>query len=129
MPDVLFAIGMALLVMSMVFAVASFMDDALSNGDAGTQLARIFAGTLFLSATFSFLLGLLLLRGERNRADHFVVPLVAGALMGGLEAAMFLNPKTPLLLLLPLVLLVFAFRPVRGVIARLFGGGRPRARR
>ena len=127
-PDVLFAIAMGLLVMSTAFFVASFLDDNLSNGDAGTQLARIFAGTLLMSSIFTFLLGLLLLRGERNQLDHFIVPLVVGAVVGALEALLFLNPRGPLLLLLPLVLFVFAFRPVRRGLGGIFGGRRARAR-
>ena len=127
-PDVLFAIAMALLVMSVAFFLASFMHEDLSNGDAGTQLARIFAGTLTLSSIFIFLLGILLLREERNRVDHFIVPLAIGAIIGGLEAAMFLNPQHALLLLLPMFLLVFALRPVRAWLAGLVPG-RPKARR
>lgn len=105
--------------MSVAFFVASFTDDNLSNGDAGTQLARIFSVTLLMSAIFIFILGMLLLRDERNRLDHFTVPLAVGALVGGLEAAMFLNPNGALLLLAPLLLLVLALRPVRARIAGL----------
>ena len=119
---------MGLFVMSVAFFIASFTDDNLSNGDAGTQLARIFAGTLLMSAMFIFILGILLLRDERNRLDHFIVPLAVGALVGGLEAAMFLNPKSALLLLAPLLLLILALRPVRGWIAG-YVTGRSWARR
>lgn len=127
-PDLLFAIAMGLFVMSGVFFIASFTDDNLSNGDAGTQLARIFSGTLFLSSIFIFLLGILLLRDERTRLDHFTVPLVIGAIVGVLEAAMFLNPQSALLLVGPLLLLVFALRPVRAWLAGLVSG-RAKARR
>ncbi len=119
---------MGLLVMSVAFFMASFFDDNLSNGDAGTQLARIFAGTLLLSSIFICLLGLLLLRDERNRLDHFVVPLAIGAIVGALEAAMFLNPQGAVLLLLPLFLLVFALRPVRAWLAGLVPGRSKAAR-
>ena len=52
-PDVLFAVGMALLTMSVVFFLATFLDDSLSAGDVGTTLARAFAGTLAVSAIVS----------------------------------------------------------------------------
>ena len=119
-PDLVFAMGMALLVMAVVFFVASFVDDTLSNGDAGTVLARVFAGTLFFSAVCAFLLGLLLLRGDRNRLDHYVTPLALGAAVGGLESWLFLRASSPALLLAPLVLLVFALRPVRRALSSVF---------
>ncbi len=123
-PDFLFAAGTALLTMAVAFFIASFVHEDLSAGDAGTALARIFAGTLTLSAIFLFLLGLLLLRADRNQLDHYIVPLIVGVVIGLLESWMFLDPKSPLLLLLPLLLLVFVLRPVRKALANLFGQGR-----
>lgn len=125
-PDVVFAIGMALLVMAVVFFVASFVDDSLSNGDAGTVLARVFAGTLAFSSLCAFVLGLLLLRGDRNRLDHYVTPLVLGTAIGGLESWLFLKAAPPAVLLAPLVLLVFALRPIRRGLSRLFRPGQQR---
>ena len=121
-PDLLFAIATALATMAAVFAAASFLDEDLSNGDAGTDLARIFAGTLMLSAILLALMGFLLLRDERGRADHYRVPILIGLLVGGLEAAMFLDPRSPILLLAPLALLIFVLRPVRRAIAAMLGG-------
>ena len=120
-PDLLFAIATALLTMAAIFVAASFMDEDLSNGDAGTDLARIFAATLALSGILLALMGFLLLRDERGRADHYRVPIPVGGLIGGLEGAMFLDPQAPVFLLGPLLLLVFALRPVRRSLAGLFG--------
>jgi hypothetical protein len=120
-PDFMFAAGAAALTMAVVFFIASFVHEDLSNGDAGTQIARIFAATLMLSSIFLFLLGMLLLRADRNRVEHYIVPLGVGAVIGLLEAWMFLNPKSPVLLLLPLLLLVFVLRPVRRAVAGMFG--------
>ncbi len=116
-PDLLFAIGMIMLTMGFVFFMASFFDDDLSAGDAGTALARVFAGLLAISALLTFLMGILLLRDDRRRADHYVVPLVVGGLIGGMESSLFLNPKSPVFLALPLLLLVFVLRPVRRGLA------------
>lgn len=123
-PDVLFAIGMAMLVMGVAFVGASFLDEDLSSGDAGTDLARIFAGCLMVSSLLTFLMGIMLLRDDRRRADHYVVPLAIGALVGGIEAAFFLAAKTPVFLALPLLLFVFVLRPVRRTLAAIFRPGR-----
>ena len=120
-PDFLFALGAAALTMAVVFFIASFVHEDLSNGDAGTQLARIFAATLMLSAVFLFLLGMLLLRADRNRLEHYIVPLAIGALIGALESWMFLDPRSPAMLLIPLALLVFVLRPVRRGFGALTG--------
>lgn len=120
-PDLLYAIGMAMLTMGAVFFIASFTNDDLSNGDVGTDLARIFAACLGLSAILTFLMGFLLLRDDRGRADHYRVPLVAGGVIGGMESAMFLNPRSAVLLLAPFLLLFFVLRPVRRGLARMLG--------
>lgn len=117
-PDLLFAVGMALLVMAVVFFAASFVSDTLSNGDVGTDLARLFAGTLTLSALFAFMMGILLLRDDRKQVDHYLLPLAVGSVIGALESALFLNPAGPWLLA-PFLLLVFVLRPVRRAVANL----------
>jgi hypothetical protein len=126
-PDLLFAFGMCLLVMAFVFFAASFTNEDLSAGDAGTDLARIFSGTLFISALCAFAMGTLLLRDDRDQLDHYVTPLIVGAAIGGLEATAFLNPSGPLGLLAPFLLFIFVFRPVRRAVSRL--AGRPAAGR
>ncbi|MEO8540416.1 MAG: hypothetical protein ABI577_11805 [bacterium] len=119
-PDVLFALGMALLVMATIFFIASFVDENLSNGDAGTVLARAFAGTLAVSALFAFLLGILLLRSDRNQLDHYVAPLLIGGFVGAIEGWLFLAAQPPVFLLVPLLLLVFSLRPLRRALSRRF---------
>ena len=123
-PDVLFALGMALLTMSVVFFLATFFDDSLSTGDVGTTLARAFAGTLAVSAIFAFLLGLLLLRDERDKLDRYRTPLLLGVVIGGLESWLFLDAQPPLFLLAPMLLLVFALRPVRRSLRNALRPGR-----
>ena len=119
-PDVLFAVGTALLAMAVAFFVASFFDDSLSNGDAGTVLARAFAATLGISALFIFLLGLLLLRDDRKQLDHYRTPLLLGVVIGAIEAWLFLKAVPALFLLGPVLLLIFAFRPIRRAVASMF---------
>ena len=117
-PDVIFTLAAAGLTMAVIFFVASFTNGAVTEGEAGQILARMFAGALALTAGFGFLLGILLLRGERRRPDHYVVPALLGAVIGVLEAVLFLIPAAGFLWA-PFVLLVFAFRPVRRQVARL----------
>ena len=121
-PDFLFACAAALGTMAAVFFVASFVHEDLSQGDAGTQIARIFAATLLLSGLLLGLLGMLLLRDRANRSDHVIVPVAVGVLVGGLESWLFLEPRGAILLLLPMILLVFALRPVRKGLRSLVQG-------
>lgn len=125
-PDLLFSFGMALVTMALIFLVATFTRDDLSSGDAGTQIARIFAGTLTLSALMLFLLGMLLLRDEKKSIDHYRVPLVVGGLAGALESWLFLEPQGAVFLLAPIVLFIFAARPVRRYVSGLIGDRRGR---
>jgi hypothetical protein len=125
-PDFLFACAATLVTMAAVFFTASFVHEDLSNGDAGTDLARIFSGTLLLSGMLLALLGVMLLRDRANRMDHVALPAVVGAVAGGLESWFFLEPRSPAFLLLPVLLLVFALRPVRAGLRRLFSIERAR---
>lgn len=120
-PDLLFAFAAAALTMAVVFFIASFAHEDLSNGDAGTDIARIFAATLTLSAIFLFLLGMMLMRSDRNQLDHYVTPILLGIAVGALESWLFLNPPSPVILLAPLLLFVFVLRPVRRGLGSLFG--------
>ncbi|MCK9520482.1 MAG: hypothetical protein M0R74_15880 [Dehalococcoidia bacterium] len=115
-PDVLFAFGAVAWTMAFVFFAASFFDEEVTAGDAGRVLARIFAAALFISGLFIILLGVALLRDDRGRLDHYVFPICLGMVVGALEAYLFLLPAGEWLFA-PLLLLVFAVRPVR----RLFG--------
>lgn len=126
-PDLLFALAACGWAMAAVVAAATFVSDDLSGGSAGTQLARLFAGTLALSGTFAGLVAMLLL-GPRKRADHVVVPAVIGAALGCLEALLFLDAAPLLLLAAPCAVLVFTWRPLRRLISGTVtpGGGRRR---
>jgi len=123
-PDLLFALASAAWTMSIVFVVASFIDKETTAGEPGTWLARLFSAALTLSGIFGFLLGLILLRDELRQADHFVTPMIIGAIIGGIEAMLFLWPADGFLLA-PFLLLIFVFRPIRRRIARLFGAAGP----
>ncbi len=124
-PDFLFALAMCAWVMAAVFVAATFTSEQLSAGDAGTDLARLFAGALALAGLCGFLIGVLLLRSERNQADHYLTPFALGAVIGAAEAFLFLVPA-PALLFAPFLLLIFVFRPVRRGIARLIRPGAAR---
>ncbi len=121
-PDFLFALAMCAWVMAGIFIVATFTYDELSAGDAGTDLARLFAASLVLAGACGFLIGVMLLRGERRRADHYVTPVIIGAVMGTLEAMLFLWPAEAFLFA-PFALLIFVFRPVRRHLSRMVHPG------
>ena len=122
MPDFLIGLAAALAGMAALMVFASFADDSLSEDSAGRALARIFAAALSLSALFITALALILLRGDRDRADHYIVPVIVGVLIGALEGYLFLNPGEPLLLLLPLLLFVFCSRSLRRKLGSMADG-------
>lgn len=126
-PDLLFALAACGWTMAAVLAMATFLRDDLAGGSAGTELARLFAGTLALSGTFAGLVAMLLL-GPQHRADHVAVPALIGGALGLLEALLFLDAAPVLLLAAPCAVLVFTWRPLRRLIARTVapGGGRRR---
>ena len=120
-PDLLFALATVGWTMAVVFVVASFVDDNLTVGEAGKVLARLFAGALAVASGFTFLLGLVLLRNDRNQADHFLAPMGIGVLTGVLASLLFLTLQFRLLFL-PFLLLILVIRPVR---RRVFSRRRP----
>lgn len=119
-PDVLFAIAAMLLTMAAVFLFASFANSNVPAGDAGRYLARIFAGALVVSALFTGALGVALLRDDRQVVDHYTVPISLGVIAGALESYLFLLPAGRWLWA-PLLLLIFAVRPLRRFVARRLG--------
>lgn len=126
-PDFMFALAATGWTMAAIFVVASFVDSSVTAGEAGVTLARMFSAALAACSLFAFLLGLVLLRGERSTADHYVTPFILGVVMGTLEAIIFLWPEDRLLIA-PFVLLIFVFRPVRRMLARQFRPARGYAR-
>ncbi len=118
-PDLIFALAFAGWTMAIIFFAASFVNDKVTEGDAGKILARLFAGALALTSAFGFALGMLLLRDERRERDHYVVPAILGVAIGLLEALLFLVPAAAFLFV-PFLLLIFAFRGVRRAISRSF---------
>ena len=120
-PDVMFALATAGWTMAVVFVAASFLNDNITVGEAGRVLARLFAGALAVASLFTVLMGLVLLRDDRNQADHFRAPMGIGVLIGGLASLLFLELQFQLLFL-PFLLLIVVIRPVR---RRIFGRRRP----
>ncbi len=116
-PDLLFAMAAAGWAMGAAFTVASFVDSDITAGAAGVTLARLFSASLAVCSLFAFLLGLVLLRDDRGQIDHYVTPILVGALTGMAEAVLFLWPADRLLFA-PFILIVFALRPVRRIVAR-----------
>lgn len=117
-PDVLFAFAVTGWTMAVAFTAASFFDPTVTSGAAGAILARLFSAALAVCSLFAFLLGLVLLRDERTQPDHYVAPAVLGVAIGGAEAVLFLWPADRLLFV-PLIFIVFAFRPIRRLAGRL----------
>ena len=117
-PDLLFALAFSCWTMGAVFFVASFFNANVTAGEAGRILARFFAAALAVTGLFLALLAWGLLRDERTRADHYVVPVLVGVVIGGIESAMFLWPAANFLFA-PFLLLIFVFRPVRKHISRM----------
>jgi hypothetical protein len=126
-PDIVFTLAVAAWAMALAIAVASLFGDSFTVGSAGRILARFFAAALGLSGLLLFLLGVVLLRDDRNERDHYRVPVLLGAGIGLAEAVIMLWPNEALLPL-PLLFLVFALRPVRRRLADALhtraGGGR-----
>ncbi|WP_322795746.1 hypothetical protein [Tepidiforma sp.] len=116
-PDLAFALAAAAAVMAGIFAAATFLVPDLSRGDAGTDLARVFAAFLALAAVSLGAAGVLLSAGSDDRASHVIAPAGIGAAIGVAEALILLRPA-PALIPVPFVLLVFALRPVRRILAR-----------
>lgn len=122
-PDLLIALAATGFTMAIVFTIISFGNDNVTAGEAGRILARMFAGALAVAAVLVAVLAVGLLRDERGQADHYVVPILIGLVIGVCEAVVFLLPAGAWLPY-PFLLLFFALRPVRRVMARLAGGGR-----
>jgi hypothetical protein len=111
-PDVLFALAAAGWAMAVLFFLASYINEDVTVGEAGRVLARMFAGALAIASAFTFMLGLVLLRDERGQADHYVIPMIIGTLVGALASLLFLTLHFELLFL-PFLLVIFVLRPVR----------------
>lgn len=123
-PDLLFAVTAACWTMAVVFAVVTLATDQVGGGRAGVTIARIFAGALAFAGLVLFLLGVSILGEHRNRADHYVVPMLVGLFVGLLEAALLLGGN-PAAMVLPPLAFFLALRPVRHAFSVIFGlGGR-----
>ncbi|MEO9254914.1 MAG: hypothetical protein ABI305_05200 [Tepidiformaceae bacterium] len=123
LPDLMFAVAAAGLMMAVVFFLASFVDNDVTLGDAGRVLARLFAGALLVSALFAFLLAVVFARDRGARGEHYVFPLAVGIIAGGISASLFLQLRF-LWMFLPFLLLILVIRPIR---RRVFErGGRAR---
>ena len=124
LPDPLFALAATAWGMALVLGIALLGGNSAVVGEAGTTLAQIFTAALGTAGLCLVLLGVTLLGDDRNRADHYVIPISAGLAAGAIEALLVMTTATTLVPL-PLLLLTFALRPVRHTLARLAGvGGR-----
>ncbi len=118
-PDLLFGLATILWTMAAVFIAVSFLASDVVSGEAGANLARAFSVMLAISGLLLAIIGILLLRDERTRADHFTVPVVVGFVAGALASALFLAERADLVWA-PFTLLAFTLRPVRSLAARPF---------
>lgn len=112
LPDLMFACAAVALTMAVVFFLASFVDNDVALGDAGRMLARLFAGTLLVSALFACLLGLVFARERGSPGQRYVFPLAVGIIAGGISASLFLQLQF-LWMFLPFLLIILVIRPIR----------------
>lgn len=119
-PDVIIAFAAVGWTMALLFVIASFLDPDITEQEAGPVLARIFAASLATCATFVFVLGIALLRDDRNDPSHYIVPMIVGFLVGMIATSLFIQ-AVGAWVFAPFVLLVFTLRPVRRAIARALG--------
>ncbi len=116
-PDFCFSFAAAGWTMAVVFFVSSYLDADVTAGDAGKILARMFAAALAVASAFAFMLGVLLLRDDPDKPNHYVLPMAIGIIVGGLVAMLFLQLQFAWMFA-PFLLFVFVIRPVR---QRVFG--------
>lgn len=112
-PEPLICIAIALGVMGVIFLSFSFLG-IFAEGDAGKTLARLFAGSLFLSGLLLFLLGFGLLADRRGDNRYYVVPTILGTLIGSAASALFVA-GTGGYVLLPFAFSILALRPFRAM--------------
>ncbi len=122
LPDPLICIAIALGVMGLVFFAVSFVGDN-NSGETGETLARLFAGSLFISGLLLFLLGFGLLYDERGERSHYAIPMLLGSIIGGLSSALFITGAGSVVAA-PFALAILALRPLR----LLLPGGRKGAK-
>lgn len=117
-PDLLFCLASGAFVLAVILFAAALRNEQFTAGDVGKELAEFFALALIGAAIFLFLVGILLLRDSRDRASHYFTPILLGAIGGAIEAVLVIQPAG-FWIAAPLVVLVFALRPVRRWLARL----------
>jgi hypothetical protein len=120
LPDVLIAFAFAGFSMAAVFFAASFAGTAITEGEAGPGLARIFAATLAFAAFVVLLLGVALLRESQYISVRLVFAFIVGGITGVLLSILFLN-LAGAWTFAPLALLVLAIRPLREPILKSVG--------
>jgi hypothetical protein len=117
-PDLLFCLASGAFVLAAILLAATFTNDNVTAGHVGKELAQFFALALIGTSIFLFLVGLLLLRDGRGRFDHYSTPILLGTIGGAIEAVLVIQPAG-WWIAAPLIVLVFALRPVRRLLARL----------
>jgi hypothetical protein len=127
-PDVLFCLASGAFVLAVILLAATLRNEQLTAGDVGKELAEFFALALIGAAVFLFLVGILLLRNSRGQANHYVTPILLGIIGGAIEAVLVIEPAG-FWIAAPLIVLVFALRPVRRWFGRIAGQQRQPAQR
>lgn len=123
-PDIIIALSASAMTMAIVFLALSFIN---VTGQAGAELARLFAASLLASALFLFALGFGLLGDDRADLVAYALPGLVGVTIGGLVAACFLAPALNLIPA-PFVLLVVLLGPIRRRLERMAAPGRGQPR-
>jgi hypothetical protein len=119
-PDLLIAVAAAAWLMGFTLALATAFGDQFTAGEVGRALARVFAATLGVVGLMMFLMALVLLRDEREQADHYRIPLVVGSAVGVAEGLLFIFTVESVIFV-PLFFLIFSLRPLRRMVASIAG--------
>lgn len=117
-PDVLFCLASGAITLAVILLVTTFTNSDVAAGNVGTELARLFAAALIAAGIFIFLVGVLLLQGTKPSTGHYSTPILLGVIGGAVEAVLVIEPAG-MWIAVPLVVLIFALRPVRRLFGRL----------
>lgn len=114
--DTLVALAATALTMAALTFVAAFAGENVAGDEAGRFWALLFAGALALCGLFLLALGLVLSGEGAREGSRHVLPVATGVATGAIVGALLLDGAGREAVL-PLLLLLLATPPVRGVLA------------
>lgn len=104
--DVVITLAFAAMTMAAAFGAVSMTGAAVPEGEAGRELARLFAASLALVGFVTFLLGIALLRENGHIGLRLLYAGALGLLIGIVQTVVFLESPGYLLALPPLFALL-----------------------